>query len=177
VEIKQLCQQSTLNVTQDITRSMRDLEAEVVSTGNIDHIKDLKSKKSALTDLLGTQAQGALVRSRFMDAALMDAPSKFFFGLEKNNWQSRVIHAICSESGQEIRDANGIRRRVVSFYSELYSDEYIDNNEFFQDFCGGLPKVPEEVNASLEGPLVAGELYAALQGMEGGKAPGIYGIP
>jgi len=54
---------------------------------------------------------------------------------------------------------------------------YIDNNELVKDFCGGLPKVLEEVNAGLEGPLVAAELYAALQGMEGGKAPGIDGIP
>jgi len=73
--------QYTLNVTQDITRSMRDLETEIVelqnfdeSTGNLDHIKDLNSKKSALTDLLGSKTLGALVRSCFMDAALLDAP-------------------------------------------------------------------------------------------------------
>ena len=103
VEIKQLCQQYTRNVTRDIARSMEDLETEIVevlnlidSTGNRDHIKDLKSKKSTLTDLLGTKAQGALVRSRFQSAALMDTPSKFFFGLEKKNGQSKTIHTLRS---------------------------------------------------------------------------------
>ena len=101
VEIKQLCQQYTLNVTRDIARSMKDLETEIVevlnlidSTGNRDHIKDLKSKKSTLSDLLGTKAQGALVRSRFQSAALMDTPSKFFFGLEKKNGQNKTIHTL-----------------------------------------------------------------------------------
>ena len=56
---------------------MEDLETAIVellnlidSTGNQDDIKDLKSNKSALRDLLGTKAQGALVRSRFQTAAL-----------------------------------------------------------------------------------------------------------
>lgn len=85
----------------------------------------------------------------------MDAPPKFFFGLEKKNGQSRVIHAIRSDSGQELRDTNKIRRRAACFYSELYSDEYEDNIELFEYFCGELPKVPEEVNAEVEGLLVA----------------------
>lgn len=45
---------------------MGDLETGIVelflaeSTGNRDHIEDLKTKKSALADLLGTKARGAI---------------------------------------------------------------------------------------------------------------------
>lgn len=105
---------------------MKDLETEIVeqniaeSTRDQDHIKDLKSKKSALADLLGTKAQGALVRSRFMSAALMDAPSRFLFGLEKKNGQSRVMHTLRSATGQELKDPKDIQKRALSFYSELY---------------------------------------------------------
>lgn len=105
---------------------MEHLETEIVelqnlaeSTRNQGHIEDLKSKKSALTDLLGTKAQGAVVRSRFQSATLMDAPSKFFFGLEKKNGQSRFLHALHSATGQELRDSNEIRRRAVCFYSKV----------------------------------------------------------
>ena len=101
---------------------MEDLETEIVellnlidSTGNQDHIKDLKSKKPALTDLLGTKAQGALVRSRFQTAALMDAPSKFFFGMEKKNGQGRLIHTLRSPEGEQLSDSKEIRNRAVSF--------------------------------------------------------------
>ena len=184
VEIKQLCQQYTLNVSRDITRSMEDLEIEIVdlqslagSTGNGGNSEDLKSKRSALRDLLGIKAQGALVRSRFQSAALMDAPSKFFFGLEKRNGQKRLMHALRSATGQELRGSSEIRRRAVDFYSELYSSEYVDNDELFRSFCDNLPKVPETVAADLEVPLALKELHTALQGMEGGKAPGIDGLP
>jgi len=62
-DIKQLCLQYTLNVSRDITKSMRDLEMEIVelqsyaeSTGNPGCIEDLKSKKAILADLLGSRA-------------------------------------------------------------------------------------------------------------------------
>ncbi|KAI3352111.1 hypothetical protein L3Q82_020926 [Scortum barcoo] len=96
-QIKQLCQQYTRNVTRNITRSMRDLETEVVelqglvdSTGDRGLLESLTSKKVALANLLGVTAQGALVRSRFLDVSQMDAPSQFFFGLEKKNGQKKV---------------------------------------------------------------------------------------
>lgn len=79
---KQLClnhrsqQQFTCNVTTVITRSMRDLETRVVelqgladSTGVL--FDSLKSKMSALANLLGIAAQGALVRSCFLDITQM----------------------------------------------------------------------------------------------------------
>ncbi|KAJ3609390.1 hypothetical protein NHX12_023913 [Muraenolepis orangiensis] len=52
----------TLNVTRDITRSMKDLEIDIVelerrveSTGDRGQIEALKSKKKVLADLLGTR--------------------------------------------------------------------------------------------------------------------------
>ena len=184
MNIKQLCQQYTLNVTRDVIRSMEDLETEIVevlnlidSTRNQDHIKDLKSKQSALTDLLGTKAQGALVRSPFQSAALMDAPSKFFFGLEKKNGQSKIIHTLRSTEGEELSDSKEIRKRAVSFYKDLFRSGYTENDAMYESFCGELPKVPQDVNTGLDGPLTMKELYTALQSMEGGKAPGIDGIP
>ncbi|KAJ4919191.1 hypothetical protein JOQ06_000140 [Pogonophryne albipinna] len=147
----------TLNVSRDITKSMRDLEMEIVelqsfaeSTGNPGCIEDLKSKKAILADLLGSRAQGALVRSRFQSASMMDSPTKYFFSLEKKNGQGRLIHAL---------------------------SEYNEDDGGFHLFCRGLPTVSEETNKELDGPLTEEELCAALKSMQGGKAPGIDGLP
>ena len=184
VEIKNFCQQYTFNVSRDITRSMSDLEIEIVelqnsvaSTGNRGSINDLKYKKAVLADLLGSKAQGALIRSRFQNEALMDSPSKFFFSLEKKRGQSRFIHALRSVSGQLLTDTSEIRQRAVDFYSHLYESEYSEDEEAFDSFCSGLPKVSKETNKELEAPLTSEEVYAALQSMQGGKAPGIDGLP
>ncbi|KAJ4923422.1 hypothetical protein JOQ06_021421, partial [Pogonophryne albipinna] len=170
-DIKQLCLQYTLNVSCDITKSMRDLEMEIVelqsfaeSTGNPGCIEDLKSKKAILADLLGSRAQGALVRSRFQSASMMDSPTKYFFSLEKKNGQGRLIHALRSAGGQQLTGNSQIRQRAVDFYCDLFTSE-------------GLPTVSEETNKELDGPLTEEELCAALKSMQGGKAPGIDGLP
>lgn len=184
IKIKQFCQQYTLNIMRDITNSMRTLEIEIVelqglleTTGDSGHFEALSSKRSLLADLLGTRAQGALVRSRFQSISQMDAPSKFFFGLEKKNGQSRYIHTLRAGDGTELTEPNEIRRRAVQFYSELYRSEYVENDELFDCFCDGLPKISSVDHLELKAPLVGEELHAALQGMDGGKSPGIDGLP
>ncbi|KAJ4939394.1 hypothetical protein JOQ06_028843 [Pogonophryne albipinna] len=182
-QIRLLCQQHTLNVTQDIIRSMKDLESDIVeletiseTTGDRGYIEILKEKKMALANLLDVKVQGALVRSRFLDTNEMDAPTSFFFGLEKKNGQRRVIHSLLSDTGQEITEPSQIRRRAVSFYSTLYTSEYEEGETLSEGFCNELPQVSEETNSQLEGPLTIQELQTALQGMQGRRAPGIDGL-
>ncbi|KAJ3601866.1 hypothetical protein NHX12_029628 [Muraenolepis orangiensis] len=182
-EIRLLCQQHTLNVTQDIIRSMKDLESDIVeletiseTTGYRGYIEILKEKNVALANLLDVKFQGALVRSQFLNRNEMDAPTRFFFGLEKKNGQRRVIHSLLSGTGQEITELSQIRRRAVSFYSTLDTSEYEEGETLSEGFCNGLPQVSEEANSQLEGPLTIQELQTALQGMQGRWAPGIDGL-
>ncbi|KAK3543223.1 hypothetical protein QTP70_013698 [Hemibagrus guttatus] len=107
----------------------------------------------------------------------MDAPSKYFFGLEKKNGQSRLMHTLHTRNGQYITHTDEIRRYAVDFYQDLYRSEHRDSKQLLDTFYQGLPKVSSEDNAALEGPLVLEELHAALNTMPGGKAPGIDGLP
>ncbi|KAK0141819.1 Transposon TX1 uncharacterized protein [Merluccius polli] len=161
---------------------MEDLESGIVelqgladSTGNREHIEALKTKKIALKDLLSTKAQGALVRSRFQSINEMDAPTSFFFGLEKKQNQSRSIHSLLSDDGQELTEPSQIRKRAVDFYSALYRSEYKEH-EKYAVFCDNLPQVSIRSNANLGKPLSLQELHSALMNMQGGKAPGIDGL-
>ncbi|KAJ4933329.1 hypothetical protein JOQ06_030161, partial [Pogonophryne albipinna] len=162
---------------------MKDLESDIVeletiseTTGDRGYIEILKEKKMALANLLDVKGQGALVRSRFLNTNEMDAPTSFFFGLEKKNGQRRVIHSLLSDTGQEITEPSQIRRRAVSFYSTLYTSEYEEGETLSEGFCNELPQVSEETNSLLEGPLTIQELQTALQGMQGRRAPGIDGL-
>ena len=147
------------------------------STGEREHVEVFKSKNSALSDLLGFSAQGALVRSRFQNIVKMDAPSHFFFGLERKNGQRRLMHSLRSNAGQLLQESADIRQCAVEFYKELYKTEFQAEPEVAQSFYEGLPNVPEEDHAELEAELSAQELQEALQSMQSGKAPGIDGLP
>ncbi|TWW74455.1 Transposon TX1 uncharacterized 149 kDa protein ORF 2 [Takifugu flavidus] len=155
VQIKLLCQRHTLNVTRYITRSIGALETEIVeleqfcaSRGDRGCLETLKTKKMALANLLD-------IKYKIQDIAEMDTPSTFFFGLERKRGQSKVIHSLLSEEGLELTEPEWIRRRAVDFYSSLFRSEYKEDNELFEEYCSGLPQVPEEANGQLACPLSA----------------------
>lgn len=79
--------------------------------------------------MLGCATQGAIIRSRFQSAELMDAPSKFFFSLEKKNGQKKFIHALQSEEGDLLTNPSDIRKRAVLFYKELYKSEISEEQD------------------------------------------------
>ncbi len=128
VQIKQFCQQYSQNVTGEIALILNILEADILKLQELAHLPGnnseveslIKNKKTQLSDLLGVKAQGALVRSRFLSVNEMDVPSRFFFNLERKNYQNRVIHALRSERGTLLTDPKDICKRAVTFYESLY---------------------------------------------------------
>lgn len=184
IEIKELCQQYTVNVSSNLTKSIRDLEIEIVelqvsahSTGNRGDLENLNLKKAALADLLGSRTQGAMVRCRFQKVTLMDAPTKFFFSLEKKQGQCKFMHGLKSSEDVLLTTDGDIRKRAAEFYADLYSSEYVEDDDNFNDFCSDLPRVSEDVAKELGEPMTLEEIHAALRSMDGGKAPGIDGLP
>lgn len=154
-----------------------NLEERLQSTGDWTFTRCISEKKSKLNKLLEMKAQGSLVRSRFQSIEEMDVPSKNFFGLEKKNGQKRFFHSLRSESGRMLTDANEIRKRIVSFYKELYKCELKIEENINSSFLENLPQVTTELNKDLSGELRLEELKKALQSMEPGKALGIDGLP
>lgn len=184
VQIKQFCMQYNQNVTKETISEMNILEIEILKlqelaevTGDLCHLDSLRKKKNQLAELLGRKTQGALIRSRFLNLNQMDAPSKFFFNLERKNGQSRVMHVLRSETGVLLTDPAEIRKRANSFYEELYKNELGVNFDDDSVFFDNLPQLSQEASTEISDALSMGEVYKALQGMEVGKAPGIDGLP
>lgn len=147
------------------------------SSGDSNILETCFRKKAELKELLEFKAQGALVCAHFLNIDQMDAPSKYFFGHEKKNWQKRLIHVIRSEDGNLLYNPRQIREVAMSFYQSLYKSELKPENKGKSPFLEDLPKTSEESSEELEYSLTLGELYKALHDMESGKAPGIDGLP
>lgn len=88
-----------------------------------------------MANLLCVSAQGALVRSRFLNVAQMDAPSQIFFGPQ----QRKKIHHLCTDGDLEIPDSSGIQRFAVEFSKNLFKSEWSDNPHVHSSFLSGLP--------------------------------------
>nr|BAC82609.1 pol-like protein [Danio rerio] len=183
-QVKQLCQQYTINVTKDRKSTIEVLENEIKAmqekadaSGDLGFIRNFKEKKNSLNNLLDLTAQGALVRSRFQNIESMDAPSKFFFNLERKNGQKRCIYNLLSETGILLSESSEIRKRAVNFYQDLYKSEIISDESDTSDFFNNLPQVPQDFNVELKKAVTLEELQKALQSMECNKVPGIDGLP
>ena len=162
---------------KDLERQVEELQVLASSTANRGHLDSLKSKQSAIANLLGVAAQGALVRSRFMNITQMDAPSRFFFGLEQKNGQKKTIHSLRTSSGSEVSDPSEIRKYAAGFYRDLFKSEWSHSADVHSSFLGGLPQVSEEENSQLAAGLTLGELTTAIGSLQGGRAPGLDGLP
>lgn len=181
VQIRLFCQQYTSNVTAEIVSLLKVVENDILdlqsSTTQSANAKLLEEKKNMLHKLLGVRAQGALVRSRFQSVTLMDAPTKFFFNLERKNGQARIMHTLTSQTGQELSEPAQILSYARSFYSKLYDNELLSNDLLPSAFFSDLPKVPEDLHSETDKVLTLDELEQALMSMHNCKAPGIDGLP
>ncbi len=72
------------------------------------------------------------------------------------------MHALRLTAGRLLTAASEIQQRAVN-YTPMYSSDFTENEELFDSSCSGLPRVSEETNKELGGPLTTEEVLTALQ--------------
>jgi len=156
VHIRDFCQKYASHSSSQLKKTLEWLEREICvienkMTDNVaDNLKDLwTEKKNQLSSILNERVKGALIRSRFLTIKDTDAPTAYFFNLERKKSQQKQMYSLKDDNGNVTSDPLEMRRLAVSFYSSLYSAEGSDEhsrNELLRD----LPVLPEEHKASLE---------------------------
>lgn len=91
MQIKNFCQQYNAHNTENLKMKMKILEQKILQqsyNNEGDRLLSadiIKENKSLLKDLLEEQEKETLVRTRYIKHNEMDAPTAFFFGLEKKS--------------------------------------------------------------------------------------------
>lgn len=183
INIKLFCQQHTANSTnkiretiQSIEKDISSIEVELINRYEPDLLKNLQQKKRELGSLLHERVKGALVRSRFTSVTDMDAPSAFFFNLERKTAQQKQIACLRLPDGRVTSNVMEMRHHAVTFYSSLYTAEQCDTDcaeQLFHD----LPQIDSESKVALDTELSFQELTVAVGQLGTGRSPGIDGLP
>lgn len=105
----------------------------------------------------------------------MDAPTSFFFNLEKNTVDKKILGCLKLPEGRKVTDGHGIISYALSFYEDLYRAEPCDE-EMAEFLFKDLPQLSDGEKPKLDKLLTFDELSVAVKELSSGKAPGLDGL-
>ncbi|KAJ3586247.1 hypothetical protein NHX12_012647 [Muraenolepis orangiensis] len=135
----------------------------------------LQKKRLELSSFLQERVKGALVRCCFLEIKEMDAPTPFFFNLERSVAQRKQMSCLKLPGGRVTSSPEEMRDHAMDFYTDLFGGEQC-SIEGREEILEGLPQLSPEEKAALDLELTLEELTGAVNQMASGRAPGIDGL-
>ena len=124
--------------------------------------------------LYETKARGAILRSKVKWVELGEKPNKYFFNMEKKNYNKKVIKELKRPDGKITVNDHEIMSDIETFYKNLYTSNVETNSDAFNGFIDNLSfaKLSNEDKMSLEGEITREECKNILKTFQNGKSPG-----
>ncbi|KAJ3583897.1 hypothetical protein NHX12_015394 [Muraenolepis orangiensis] len=118
-------------------------------------------KRLELSSFLQERVKGALVRCRFLEIKEMDAPTPFFFNLERSVAQRKQMSCLKLPGGRVTSSPEEMRDHAMDFYTNLFGGQQC-STEGREETLEGLPQLSPEEKAALDLELTLEELTGAL---------------
>lgn len=179
-QIRKFCQDYNAHTNSLIKKTIRELERDIeqlevnVVNNNLTEASRLEKKKKSLGTLLHENAKGALIRARFSLLKDIDAPSSFFFNLEKKEMERKQMLHLKRANGTLTSDPKEMI--AMNFYKDLFGEQKCDVSSMIFLFKD-VPKLNTEQQKELDSDIMINELSEAVQQMSVAKAPGTDRLP
>ncbi|KAI4898270.1 hypothetical protein NFI96_030780 [Prochilodus magdalenae] len=178
-QIRIFCQDFTSFSTSKLRYAIGELERDIMKIHDLminRNVSDLRAtlvmKLQDLSDLLQEKAKRALVGSRFVSVQDMDAPTAFFFNLEKSSHKHESLVSVRKDDGTVKADSAKVKRLAVDFYSELFTASALDQ-QCSRVLSEDLPQLDEQHLQGLDTALTFEEVTRAVFQLVSGRVPGI----
>jgi len=141
-------------------------------------IKEYDNLKTELQQIYEAKGKGAILRSKVRWVEQGEKSTKYFFNLQKRNFDRKVITEIRREDSKTLDEEHEILKEIESFYGKLYASQVVDTNEAFSDFTSDLQtaKLTDEEREKLEGYITIEECAKVLKTFPPGKSLGDDGV-
>ena len=141
----------------------------------MEFLKKYDDLKKELQHQYENKGKAAIFRSkcRWVEKGEFKAP-KYFFNLEKRNYNRKTINEIRLENDETITDETQILSMIQTYYSNLYNSQATDAQDSFEIFTKSteIPKLDDADRDVLDGPLTYEECQKSLETSGNGKSPG-----
>ena len=152
-------------------------QIEEIENNTVDNItEEQENLKTELYDIRNEKLKGYIIRSKAQHIDQGEKPTKYFCGLEKHNYTSKIIGQIENEDGSMIVEQNEILKETEIFYKNLYENkddslDTIDLNDLMKDT--EMPTLTNDEAEKIEGLLTYKEISEVLFNMKHDKSPGM----
>ena len=138
-----------------------------------EELKQYDNLKKELQTLYDVKGEAAKFRSKCLWVEQGERPTKYFFNLEKRNYNKRVISELEDENGKVV-DENQILPEIEKYYRNLYSSKISATEDLLNQFTEGveLPRLSDEERETIEGLLSFEECKKVVESFKNDKSPG-----
>lgn len=162
----------------EISRRLDHLDNLICNSNNLLNINttlnEYEALKTELHSIYDRKGKAAMFRSKCRWIENGEKPTKYYFNLEKRNYNRKTINKLRKQDGVEIREEKEILKVIQEFYEDLYSSEISTSQEQFDLFISNVifPKLSDEDREEIEGPLTLNECKRVLESFQENKWPG-----
>lgn len=145
--------------------------------GNESRSSEIRDLECSLSSLATQEAEGAKIRSRAKWTEEDEKPTRYFFRWKQQRAAKNTFYSLLNAQGLETSSQDEMEAILVDFYKVLYAKDNLDlqaHENLIDDLELSLSTAERD---SCEGDLTKEELFAALGGLQTGKAPGSDGLP
>ena len=119
---------------------------------------EYEAAKEELKKIYENRGKEAIFRSKVQWFEQGEKPTKYFFNLEKMNYEKKLIREVKLKDGETITDPKQIEKELENFYGNMYTSKKdvdsdpLGENDSFESFVEGIqiPQLNTEERDSLE---------------------------
>ena len=130
--------------------------------------------KHELCLIYENKGNGSIVRSKTKWTEQGEKPTKYFFNLERRNYNHKTIKELKHPDGTPVTKDDEILKEIEIFYKDLFTSTTSAENALFKTFIANLEltKLEDSVSSELEGEITLRECKDILCTFSSGKSPG-----
>lgn len=163
---------------KEIKRQLNHLDAIICSnffSTDINHVlQEYENLKIELRSIYEDRGKQAMFRAKCRWIENGERPTKYFFNLEKRNYNKKTIGELRLQDGSTTKNEKSILNHIEAFYKDLLSSQITFNDDMYNSFVQNLqlPKLSDDERDSLDGPLRFDECKKVLETFQSDKSPG-----
>ena len=138
------------------------------------NINEIDAIRMQIEKIICQQTQSAQFRSKAKFTKDYERNSKFFFSLEKNNYNTKTMSRVYDEDGTLHTDPAKILKVQKTFYEKLYQRDPAVEFTFKND--PQFPTLNQEEQNDMDAPITLDELTRAIKSLKHDKTPGNTGM-